>query len=525
MSTPPVTTSSPPPPDPPPPPPHDLPTPPPPIPHQHLNKTILLVLNKNSDGDALLPMRKLILESSNNPHQQVYIVEQQDLKEEELVDNDRLVTSSTNPSSSSTTHQQNYHRDSELVAAAIDFQPPYFPPPNFHHHQISGGGSGNNNNEQYYQQQQYQHLTLSSSTGGGSSNPTASTTTTSSPITSSNPRSPGGEFYNDRIRRGSSEYIVDSSSEVVQQQQHHQHNNNEEELMDLHQHHHQHHTHQDLEDEYNQELLKGIKNTSTTSPSTSKPHPLLLLDPTTTTTTQGNKMLHYSNFQQQPSDVFCSVPGRLSLLSSTSKYKVTIGEVQRRLSPPECLNASLLGGVLRRAKSKNGGRLLREKLEKIGLNLPAGRRKAANVTLLTSLVEGEAIHLARDFGYVCETEFPARQIAEYLTRPHTNDINEALRRREVLQAARHTTKELLDLLNSDRSPLCNTRPSPLLDPTIQRHLTHFSLITHGFGAPALVAALTAIQNYTGESIKQIDKVFPTGGGGGADLKKELLDKK
>ena len=49
-----------------------------------------------------------------------------------------------------------------------------------------------------------------------------------------------------------------------------------------------------------------------------------------------------------PADVFCSVPGRLSLLSSTSKYKVTVGEVQRRLSPPDCLNASLLGGVLRR---------------------------------------------------------------------------------------------------------------------------------------------------------------------------------
>lgn len=32
---------------------------------------------------------------------------------------------------------------------------------------------------------------------------------------------------------------------------------------------------------------------------------------------------------------------------------------------------------------------MREKLDKIGLNLPAGRRKAANVTLLTSLVEGE----------------------------------------------------------------------------------------------------------------------------------------
>ena len=55
------------------------------------------------------------------------------------------------------------------------------------------------------------------------------------------------------------------------------------------------------------------------------------------------------------------------------------------------------------------------------------------------------------------------------------------------------TKELMDLLNQDRSPLCNTRPQQILEPGIQRHLTHFSLITHGFGSPAIVAALTAVQ--------------------------------
>ena len=50
-------------------------------------------------------------------------------------------------------------------------------------------------------------------------------------------------------------------------------------------------------------------------------------------------------------DTFCLVPGRLSLLSSTQKYKVTVDEVRRRLSHPECLNASVLGGILRRLVS------------------------------------------------------------------------------------------------------------------------------------------------------------------------------
>uniref|UniRef100_A0A3B5LEM2 Transcription factor AP-2-alpha n=1 Tax=Xiphophorus couchianus TaxID=32473 RepID=A0A3B5LEM2_9TELE len=158
------------------------------------------------------------------------------------------------------------------------------------------------------------------------------------------------------------------------------------------------------------------------------------------------------------------------------------------------------------AKSKNGGRSLREKLDKIGLNLPAGRRKAANVTLLTSLVEGEAVHLARDFGYVCETEFPAKAVAEYVNRQHS-DPNEQVQRKNMLLATKQVCKEFTDLLSQDRSPLGNSRPQPILEPGIQSCLTHFSLISHGFGTPALCAAVTALQNYLTEAIKAMDKMY------------------
>ena len=62
------------------------------------------------------------------------------------------------------------------------------------------------------------------------------------------------------------------------------------------------------------------------------------------------------------------------------------------------------------------------------------KRKTLN---FFSLISGEAIHLARDFGYVCETEFPARQVGEYLNRQHGgSDPSELYRRRELVLATR-----------------------------------------------------------------------------------------
>ena len=84
------------------------------------------------------------------------------------------------------------------------------------------------------------------------------------------------------------------------------------------------------------------------SPLSLCPHGLCYITLAGLRKTEGGMDMFITGGAVAPSDVFCSVPGRLSLLSSTSKYKVTVAEVQRRLSPPECLNASLLGGVLRR---------------------------------------------------------------------------------------------------------------------------------------------------------------------------------
>lgn len=67
----------------------------------------------------------------------------------------------------------------------------------------------------------------------------------------------------------------------------------------------------------------------------------------------------------------------------------------------------------------------------------------------------------------------------------------------------------------DRSPLGASRPGLLLEPGVQGRLTHFSLLTHGFGGPAICAALTAFQNYLLESLKGLDQMFagPAGGPG------------
>lgn len=100
--------------------------------------------------------------------------------------------------------------------------------------------------------------------------------------------------------------------------------------------------------------------------------------------------------------------------------------------------------------------------------------------------------------------------------------------------------EFMDVLIRDRSPVCghnsaptqtasntnnttttsannstttNTTSTPrnnqILEGSIQRNLTNFSLITHGFGTPAIMAALNVVRAYLNESMKIIDRQHPS----------------
>lgn len=72
---------------------------------------------------------------------------------------------------------------------------------------------------------------------------------------------------------------------------------------------------------------------------------------------------------------------------------------------------------------------------------------------------------------------------------------------------RQVCKEFTDLLHQDRTPNGNSRPTPVLEANIQNCLSHFSLITHGFGSQAICAAVSAVQNYIKEALIAIDKSY------------------
>ena len=68
--------------------------------------------------------------------------------------------------------------------------------------------------------------------------------------------------------------------------------------------------------------------------------------------------------------------------------------------------------------------------------------------------------------------------------------------------SRHTSSS--SLLSHHR---LSTIPTTL-DSSVQHSLSRFSLITHGFGTPAISAAVDVFQTFLGEMLKNYEKNYP-----------------
>ncbi|KAI1733296.1 transcription factor AP-2 domain-containing protein [Ditylenchus destructor] len=203
----------------------------------------------------------------------------------------------------------------------------------------------------------------------------------------------------------------------------------------------------------------------------------------------------HQHLKFDPNMEYCQVSGRLALLSNAKRYKITLGEIYRRISPPECLNAS--------AKKTDGGNQLRQELNRHGMSLPPGRRRMHACTTFTSLCEEEARQMGVDYYLLSKDFFPSSHLAQFMMKPIKGDLQESSRKLCAVQNASQIMEELRFVVEHMNRESMQFPPILSTDGTeatqaqndAKEGVFKFSRLTHGFGPIAMLTAWDSFREF------------------------------
>ncbi|GMT29653.1 hypothetical protein PFISCL1PPCAC_20950, partial [Pristionchus fissidentatus] len=171
---------------------------------------------------------------------------------------------------------------------------------------------------------------------------------------------------------------------------------------------------------------------------------------------------------------FCKVAGRLCVVGHSTMYHVTVAEVERRTSEPECLTRSNIGTLLKRGKIGGCSDTLALLLAEKGLESNVHKKKKLKVNTLSALLEGESIQLATDHRALIETHLRELQLARLLIRTGATPV-ELMATLHDAECAMSIAAELETLASEWCEGGIDVTSSPI------SFLQSFSLTSHGFG--------------------------------------------